>query len=204
MEDVMKYTLKWRGVENSEVNRLAFEYCKKQIPICKDVCEFIDHDRYLQLIAAEEIEGPTKYMSINQGQIGMICYSGYVNEYSHSWEDLDHCYKDFVAGYEACNKKLQFQLDWDEALKLNAQYDDDALIRIRRITMDLSHFANKNNYTAYEIFDCLNIDYPELIRYTRKPNKRKTILSLYAKVCKAHLDSIKYFIETYYKAITVK
>ena len=200
----MKYTLKWRGRENSEVNQLAFEYCKKQIPICKDVCEFIDHDRYLQLIAAEEIAGPTPYMSIDQGQIGMICYSGYTNEYSRSWEDLEHCYKDFVAGYEICNKKLQFQLNWDEALKLNAQYDDDAIVRTRRITMDLSDFANKNDYPAYEVFNCLSIDYPELIRYTRKPNKRKTILVLSAKVCKDHIEGIKHSIETYYKAMEVK
>ncbi len=199
----MKYTLKWRGVENSEINQLAFQYCKKQIPICKDVCEFIDHDQYLQLIAAEEIAGPTKYMSIDQGQIGMICYSGYTNEYRQSWENLDMCYKDFVAGYEACNKKLKFQLDWDEAIRLNAQYDDDAIVRRRRITMDLSDFANMNDYPAYEVFNCLSIDHPELICYTRKPIKRKTILILYAKVCKAHIDSITHCIKTYYKATEV-
>lgn len=200
----MKYVLKWSGRENSEVNQLAFEYCKKTIPICTEACEFITHDRYLQLIAAGEIAGPTKYMSINQFQIGMICYSHVANEYNRSWEDLEHCYKDFVAGYEICNKKLQFQLDWDEALKLNAQYDDDAIIRTRHITMDLSDFASKNEYPAYEVFNCLSIDHPELIRYTRKPNKRKTILVLYAKVCKDHMDGIKYCIETYYKAREVK
>ena len=199
----MKYVLKWSGRENSEVNQLAFEYCRNAIPICKDACKFIDHDEYLQLIAAGEIDGPTKHMSINQFQIGMICYDHVANEYNRSWEDLEHCYKDFVAGYEACNKKLKFMLDWDEAIRLNAQYDDDALVRTRRITMDLSNFANKNNYTAYEVFDSLNIDYPELIRYTRKPNKRKTILSLYAKVCKAHMNSIKHCIETYYKGMEV-
>lgn len=200
----MKYTLKWRGVENSEVNQLAFEYCKKQIPICKDTCEFIDHDRYLQLIAAEEIAGPTQYMSINQGQIGMVCYSGYINEYRQSWENLDMCYKDFVAGYEACNKKLKFQLDWDEAIRLNAQYDDDAIVRRRRITMDLSDFANRNDYPAHEVYSCLIIDYPMLTSYTRKPNKRKTILVLSAKVCKDHIDYIRHGIETFYKATEVK
>lgn len=200
----MKYTLKWRGRENSEINQLAFEYCKKTIPICKDLCEFIDHDRYLQLIAAEEIAGPTPYMSIDQFQIGLICYSHAAKEYNRSWEDLEHCYKDFIAGYEVCNKKLQFQLDWDEAIRLNAQYDADALVKMRHIIMDLSDFANKNEYPAYEVFNCLSIDYPELTRYTRKPNKHKTILILHAKVCKDHMDGIKHCIETFYKATEVK
>jgi len=124
----MKYVLKWSGRENSEVNQLAFEYCKKQIPICKDVCEFIDHDRYLQLIAAEEIEGPTKYSGINQFEIGMIALSGYADEYRQSWENLGMCYKDFVAGYEACNKKLKFQLDWDEAI-----IEDKAISELRKV-----------------------------------------------------------------------
>ena len=200
----MKFTLKWSGRENSEVNQLAFQYCKKQIPICKDMCEFIDHDRYLQLIAAEEIEGPTKYSGINQFEIGMICYSSCASEYRQSWENLDMCYKDFVAGYEACNKKLKLQLDWDEAIKLNAQYDDDALIRTRRITMDFSNFADKNEYVAHEVYSCLIIDFPELTGYTRKSNKRKTILVLSAKVDKDHINFIARSIETYYKATEVK
>ena len=70
---------------------------------------------------AEEIAGPTKYRSIKSGQMDLICYSCYANEYSQSWENLYMCYKDFVAGYEACNKKLQFMLDLNEALKLTTK-----------------------------------------------------------------------------------
>jgi len=200
----MRYTLEWIGQETLEVNQLALKYCKEQIPIYRDVCEFVDHSRYLQLVTAEEIAAPTKYISIDQGQIGMICLSGYAVKYSRSWEDFKHCYNDFIAGYKICNEKLKFQLDWDEALKLNVKYDDDALIKTRRIVMDLSDFVSKNEYSAYDVYSCLSIDYPELISYTRKPNKRKTILVLYAKVCKAHIESIKCSIEAYYKATEVK
>jgi hypothetical protein len=196
----MKYVLKWSGRENSEVNQLAFEYCKQQIPICKDVCEFINHDRYLQLIAAEEIEGPTKYSGINQFEIGMIAFSSYANEYRQSWENLDLCYKDFIAGYEACNKKLKFQLDWDEAIKLNIKHDDDSKIRTRRITMDLSTFADENSYLAHEVFSCLIIDFPEIVHFTRKSNRHKTILVLSTKTTAVHANYIANSIELYYKA----
>lgn len=115
-----KYVLKWSGRMDSEIVQKAFAYCKSEIPICRDVCKFITHQEYLELIAAGEIEGPTKYWSINQGEVGMICYASYANSYATSWENLSHCYRDYMAGYEAANKYTRYLLDWDEALEHEA------------------------------------------------------------------------------------
>jgi len=117
----MKYVLKWSGRNDSEVVQLAFAYCKKEIPICKDVCEFVNYDRYMELVEAGEIEAPRTYWKIEPGQVGMIAYSSYTGSYAMSWENLDHCYRDFMAGYEACEAKYKHLRDWDEAIEHEAK-----------------------------------------------------------------------------------
>jgi hypothetical protein len=116
-----RYTLKWSGRNDSPVVQMAFAYCKKEIPICKDVCEFIDYNRYVELIAAGEIEEPRTYWKIEEGQVGMIAHSGYVGSYAMSWENLSHCYRDFMAGYDACEKGYKFLRDWDAAIEHEAK-----------------------------------------------------------------------------------
>lgn len=196
----MKYTLKWSGRDDSDKVQAAFAYCKKQIPICKDVCTFVTYDECRALIEAGELEEFTKYWSVAPGQVAMVAHSGYVNEYAKSWEDLSNCYQDFLTGYEACEKLLKLQLDWDEAIKLNAQYNDDNKVKIRHVTMDLSQFADKNGYIESEVFSCLLVDFPELTNYTRKSTKRRTILKLAVKTTAIGITGLTNAIELYYKA----
>lgn len=162
---VFEFTLKWSGRPDSEMVQLAFAHCKKQIPICKDICEFITHQRYLELIAAEKIAGPTKYWGINQFEVGMICLSSYANSYERSWEDLSHCYRDFIAGYEACEKKYTYLCDWDEALEHETKRNQYLKKQRRTITF----FFNADHIDRHDVqhYD-LDIDIVETRNGKRK------------------------------------
>ena len=117
----MEYTLKWSGRNDSPVVQMAFTYCKKEITICKDICQFISFEEYEELVASGKIEKPTSYWKIEPGQVGMICYASYARSYQSSWEHLDNCYRDFIAGYNACENGYKFLRDWDETLEHEAK-----------------------------------------------------------------------------------
>jgi hypothetical protein len=79
----------------------------------------------------------------------MICYSSYSKDYAMSWENLSHCYKDFMAGYEACEKKYKYLRDWDEAIEHEAKRAK----YLKKCKRSFSFQANDWEDQYYPIYD---------------------------------------------------
>ena len=103
MSDDKKWFLKWSGCKDTEALRQAVKHCET-FPLFKDSeAKLINHEDYMKLVEADEIDEPKSYWQISKEKIGLIALS-YYRSYSDTWERIDICKSDFLDGWQACKK----------------------------------------------------------------------------------------------------
>lgn len=101
-----EWYLKYSGRKDSPSFRAAVKHLNT-FPLWRDSqAKVITFDEYKELVTHNEIAPPQNYWNINEGQVGVIILSYYL-QYSKTWHEIiDPAFQDFQDGWRACEKYL--------------------------------------------------------------------------------------------------